>query len=67
MVARPWPRSSRELTLPAAQRPGIPADCGALVKRLTADGATLSLANIGAAPRTVVVQVRPAISAGHRK
>ena len=38
-------------------RPGIPADCAALVERLSADGATLSLVNLGKQTRNIVVQV----------
>ena len=36
------------------RRPGIPEDCAALVEKLGADSATLSLVNLGDAPRTYV-------------
>jgi hypothetical protein len=42
---------------PAARRAGLPPDVGALVEKLAADSATLTLVNINSTePRTVVVQ-----------
>jgi hypothetical protein len=37
-------------------RPGIPTDCAALVERMSADAATLSLVNLGAEARSIIVQ-----------
>lgn len=47
----------RNVTLTTAYRSGIPPGCAALVERLTADTATLSLVNLGGEARKVVVQV----------
>jgi hypothetical protein len=42
---------------PAKRRAGLPEDVGALVEKLEADGATLSLVNVNPVePRTVIVQ-----------
>lgn len=42
---------------PGRGRPGLPADCAALVRKLDDDSATLTLVNIGdEGPRTVLVQ-----------